>query len=363
MKRLLSAIILFFICAGIAHAQELVLDKVTTAKAEVVKILSQETKNVPGTDTPALVQSIGVRFLEGEHVGAVVTIENEYMELKSGDLVYVTHTSNELDGSNYYFVAEVYRLPALYALIGLFVLCVFFFGGKQGMRGLLSLIGSLFIILYVLIPAIISGYPALLVSMAISSLIIIVGSYITHGFNRTTTSAVIGMIVTILITGLLAYFSVVYARLTGMGNEESMYLNFNTNGIIDLKGLLLGGIMIGLLGVLYDVAIGQAVAVEELTHVGGHLGRKEIYQRALRIGREHIGALVNMLAIAYVGVSLTLLLLYSTSEPDWSTMLNREIFATEVVRIMVGSIGVILAVPITTLISVLRIRASVGQTK
>lgn len=356
MKRLLPILALIFLYTGVTHAQELVPDKVTTEKAQVVEILKQETKNVPGTDTPTTVQSIKVKVLEGADTGLVVTIDNDYTALKSGDVVYITHVVGELDGSDYYFVAEVYRLPALYALIGLFVLCVFFFGGKQGARGLLSLIGSLFIILYVLIPAIINGYPALLVSIGISSLIIIVGSYITHGFNRTTTSAVIGMIITILITGLLAYLSVKYAHLTGMSNEESVYLNFNTHGIINLKGLLLGGIMIGLLGVLYDVAIGQAVAVEELTHVGGHLSHKEIYQRALRIGREHIGALVNMLAIAYVGVSLTLLLLYSTSESDWSTMLNREIFATEVVRIMVGSIGVILAVPITTIISVLRIK-------
>ncbi len=356
MKRLLPILALIFLYTGIAHAQELVPDKVTTEKAQVTEILTQETKKVPGTDTPTVVQSIKVKILEGADAGSVVTIDNDYITLESGEVIYVTHTTNQLDGSDYYFVADVYRLPALYTLIGLFILCVLVFGGKQGMRGLLSLIGSLFIILYVLIPAIIHGYPALLVSIGISSLIIIVGSYITHGFNRTTTSAVIGMIITIVITGLLAYASVKYTRLTGMSNEESVYLNFNTHGIINLTGLLLGGIMIGLLGVLYDVAIGQAVAVEELTHVGGHLSRKEIYKRALRIGREHIGALVNMLAIAYVGVSLTLLLLYSTSESDWRMMLNREIFATEVVRIMVGSIGVILAVPTTTLISILRIK-------
>ncbi len=356
LRNLISLIVVIFLCTGTVYAQELVLDKVTTEKAQVVEILKRETKNIPGTDTPAVVQSITVKILEGSQVGKLVTIDNDYTPLESGDLIFITHTTNELDNSDYYFVADVYRLPALYALIGLFVFCVFLFGGKQGIRGLCSLVGSLFIILYVLIPAIIHGYPALLVSIGVSSLIIIIGSYITHGFNRTTTSAVIGMIVTIVITGLLAYLSVKYTHLTGMNSEEAVYLNFNTNGIINLTGLLLGGIMIGLLGVLYDVAIGQAVAVEELTHVGGHLSAKEIYRRALRIGREHIGALVNMLAIAYVGVSLTLLLLYSTSESDLSTTLNREIFATEIVRIMVGSIGVILAVPITTFISVLRIR-------
>ena len=116
----------------------------------------------------------------------------------------------------------------------------------------------------------------------------------------------------------------------------------------------LGGVIIGLLGVLYDAAIGQAVSVEELTRIAPHVPRKTIYQRALRIGREHIGALVNTLAIAYVGASLPLLLLfYQTSSASIAQIANTEIFSTEIVRIMIGSIGLVLAVPITTLVSVL----------
>ena len=181
---------------------------------------------------------------------------------------------------------------------------------------------------------------------------IILGSYITHGFNKVTTSAVIGMVVTILFTGLLALISIHGAKLSGFSNEEAVYLNMNTNGSIDFAGLLLGGIIIGLLGVLYDAAIGQAVAVDELHQVGPHLSRTVIFRRALRIGREHIGALVNILAIAYVGASLPLPLLFYQSGADFSLTINSEIFATEIVRAMVGSIGLILAVPITTLIAV-----------
>jgi len=191
-----------------------------------------------------------------------------------------------------------------------------------------------------------------LMSVAVSSLIIILGSYITHGFNKTTSSAVFGMIVTILITGLLAYWSVHSAQLTGFESDEAVYLNFSTRGNIDIVGILLSGIMIGLLGVLYDVAIGQAISVEELHKIAPHVPRRKIYLRALRMGREHIGALVNTLAIAYVGASLPLLLLFSMSETASFTVLNREIFATEIVRTLIGSIGLVLAVPITTLISV-----------
>ena len=362
-KRIMSIPALFIAVEAFfplcVFAQEMVLERITTEKAKVIEIIEQERTTIPGTDTPTILQSVKARILDGNDLGKEVVIRNDYSGLATGTVVYLTHTMNELDGTDDYMVSDVYRLPQLLLLVGLFVLSVFVFGGKQGIRGLLSLIGSLFIIFYILLPAILNGYSALPTTIGIASLIIVVGSYITHGLNRTTTSAVIGMIATIILTGLLAYLSVTYTHLTGMSNEESVYLNFNTHGTINLAGLLLGGILIGLLGVLYDVAIGQAVAVEELSAAGTHLSRKEIYQRALRIGREHIGALVNMLAIAYVGVSLTLLLLYSTSEASWAVTFNREVFATEIVRIMVGSIGVILAVPITTFFSVLRLRGNI----
>ncbi len=152
----------------------------------------------------------------------------------------------------------------------------------------------------------------------------------------------------------MAYFAVHNSQLTGISGDESIYLNFNTTGGIDLVGLLMGGIMIGLLGVLYDVSIGQSIAVEELHNIASHLSRWKIYKRAIRIGREHIGALVNTLAIAYVGASLPLLLLfYSGADASFSTIINREVFATEIIRILIGSIGLVLAVPITTLLSVI----------
>src|SRR6185503_14380609 len=142
----------------------------------------------------------------------------------------------------------------------------------------------------------------------------------------------------------MAYLAVHFSNFSGYDNEEAMYLNLNARGQIDLIGILIGGMMIGFLGVLYDVAIGQAISVEELHHIAPHIERKTIFKRAIRIGREHIGALVNTLAIAYVGASLPLLLLFSTPPVDVGMILNRELFATEVLRILIGSIGLVLAV-------------------
>jgi hypothetical protein len=132
--------------------------------------------------------------------------------------------------------------------------------------------------------------------------------------------------------------------------EEAVFLNLNHKGNIDLVGILIGGIMIGLLGVLYDVAINQAIFVKELHNIAPHVKKEKIFKRAFYMGREHIGALVDTLAIAYVGASLPLLLLFSNTN-NIELTLNREIFAVEIIRILIGSIGLILAVPITTIIA------------
>lgn len=357
MKKFFILIFSFILASqplfAFAQSGELVSDKVETVRAKVLDILNQEVKDIPGTDVKSNFQTIQVVILEGTEKNKTVTVDNDYLSLKKGEVFYLMHTTNSLDGRDYYSVSEPYRLPSVLFFVFLFVVLVFIFGGIQGIRGLVSLIGSFVLILYVMLPGILHGYSPIIMSLAVSALIIVVGSYITHGFNKTTSSAVIGMIVTVLFTGFLAYVAVHITRLSGFANEEAVYLNLDTRGSIDFVGLLLGGILIGLLGVLYDVAIGQAISVEELHHVAPHLSRKIIFNRALRIGREHIGALVNTLAIAYVGVSLPLLLLYlKSSDASLSLTLNRELFSTEIIRTMIGSIGLVVAVPITTLISV-----------
>lgn len=323
----------------------------TFEKAKVTKVLSTEKVSVVGTDTTAEVQTLLVEVLSGAQKGKSLTLENDYAKLGEGDVFYLKHQTNSIDATETWSVADPYRLDTLIWLSALFIALIFIFGGLQGVRGLASLVGSIFLIFYLLIPGIYFGYNAVAVSIAVASLIIILGSYITHGFNKTTTSAVISMIITVAVTGIVAFLAIRFANLSGFSSEEITYLNIDTNGSINLIGLLFGGIMIGLLGVLYDIAIGQAVAVEELFRAGKGMTRFQVYTRGIRIGREHIGALVNTLAIAYVGASLPLLLLIQNSTINPLITLNSEVFATEIIRILVGSIGLILAVPITTLIA------------
>lgn len=345
--------VLFAGSFGGVFAQELVLDTTETVKARVVEVLSEEERLIPGTEVISNIQTIRIEILGGSKKGEIITIENDFLMLKEGELFYLRHTRDGIYNTDTYTVAEPYRLIALAVIAALFIGVVIFFGGKQGIRGLLSLAASFVFIVFLLLPGILKGYPPVLVAVLVSSLIICLGSYVTHGFNKTTTTAVLGMITTITLTGVLAHVAIIFTRLSGFSSDESVYLNFNTGGEINIAGLLLGGVLIGILGVLYDAAIGQSIAVEELAAAGPDLPRRTIYARALRIGREHVGALVNTLAIAYVGVSLPLLLLfYGFGSETIFVALNQEIFATEIVRTLVGSIGIVLTVPITTLIAV-----------
>lgn len=342
-----------------SSAAELVSDTQTIHKAEVLSVLEERSEELPGTGAMHTVQRLRAELLDGERAGEVLELANDYTPLEAGDVFYVRHTVNSLDATDFYSVADPYRLDVLWGLFALFLVCLFLFGGLQGLRGLLALAGSLLLIIYVLLPGILAGYSPILVALSVSALIVIAGSYITHGVSRMTTAAVLGMLVTVVITGLLAYLSVDLAHLTGYAQEESVYLRFGEGAGIDLMGLLMAGIMIGLLGVLYDIAIGQAVAVEELMR-HGRLSPRDAYRRSIRIGREHIGALVNTLAIAYVGAAMPLLLLFKLSQESAAFIINGEVFAAEIVRTLVGSIGLILAVPITTAIAVYLLRA-VGE--
>ena len=331
------------------HAQE--AGQTYIERAKVLEVVSATTKEIPGTQTLANYQTLMSLVETGPDSGKTVTVQNDYLDLKKGQEFYMTHIIEPSDGIDAYNVTEPYRLPAVFAWIGLFVLVAVIFGGWQGFRGILSLAVSIAAIVYVLLPGILNGYSPILLSMGICSAIVIIGSYVTHGFTKTTTAAVCGMIVTIIITGILAYFAVHTTQLSGYTNEDAAFLNLQTQGSIDFVGLLLGGIMIGLLGILYDAAISQAVAVEELRTAAEHYSRPKIFRRAMRMGREHIGALINTLAIAYVGASLPLLLLLHFSNLTLPVALNQEIFSTEIIRTVIGSIGLILAVPITTFIA------------
>lgn len=359
MKRIGAGIVLLLLAVPLASFAQSAdqsgqVEQEYLEKATVVSASASTEQAVPATGVTEKSQTLTVRVLSGPDTGATPTFENDFTQLSAGDTVYVRHSTGG-DAVDTWSVSDPYRIPILLEVGAAFLLLLFAFGGMQGVRGLVSLAGSIALIFYALLPMLYAGWSPVLVSIGVASLIIIVGSYVTHGFNRTTTVAMLGMLATVIITGTATWFVIHAAALSGFTSEDNVYLNFNTAGSISMTGLLFGGMVIGFLGILYDIAIGQAIAVEELLHAG--VTQAGVFRRAMRIGREHIGALVNTLAIAYVGASLPLLLLFKQSSAGIVYVLNSERFATEIIRILMGSIGLILAVPLTTALATLLLKA------
>ncbi len=336
------------------------------ARALITKVVSDIPDDLATTTPQGHTEIVMARILDGAERGKNIEFSSVYFQgdgtkMSQGDIMYVTRYQS--DGNDpmatvyTYQSVDHYRLAALIFFIILFLACVVFIGGKQGVRGLVSLLGVICLIVFVLLPGVMHGYSPLLLSLIVASLTASIGAYVTHGFSKMTSSAVIGMLLTIIISTLLSSIAVQAGYLSGVTDENtSNLLGTPGFGSINFQALLLGGIIIGLLGVLYDAAIGQAVAVEELGRAAPTLSRQIIYGRAFRIGREHIGALVNTLILAYIGTSLPLFLSYYGyslfSTAYYSPIINQEWFVTEIIRMTVGGIGLMLTIPITTLVAV-----------
>jgi len=221
----------------------------------------------------------------------------------------------------------------------------------KGLRSLLSMVFSLWVIVYYIIPHILTGEDPVRVSIIGSVILLGVTLYLTYGWNLKTHSAVLGMVFVLVITGTLAWAFVLFAHLTGAGDENALFLVQILDSRINLRGLLLGGMIIGALGVLDDLVTTQASAVFELYGANPGLGFRGLYNAAMRIGQDHVAATVNTLVLAYAGASLPMLLMFSLGGGNFGYVVNFSFIAEEIVRTLVGSLGLVAAVPLTTAIA------------
>ncbi len=334
----------------LASAQELYQELQETVRAEVLEVVETSERPITGTEVMATTQVLRIELLEGEKTGQVVRLENDLVVLDVGDVIFVNRLVT-IDGTEYFIFKDIERRQALAWFGLLLVAVVVVFAGWQGVRALVSLLISVAGIIFLLIPALLAGYSPALASLVVSSVILSVILFMTHGFAPRVYIAYAGTMVAVAVTCALAWFATTTMRLSGFSSDASVYLHFSTNGQLDMAGLLLGSIIIGLLGVLDDVAVTQASVVHELRHANPLLGVRELYRRAIRVGRDHVGSLVNTLALAYVGTSLPLIMLYAQSQSSWLVSVNQEVIAAELVRIILGSVGLVLAVPITTILA------------
>jgi uncharacterized membrane protein len=270
-------------------------------------------------------------------------------DFEAGDSVLVTRQSGP--NGDVYFLSDHARSFPLWTLALAFAVFVVAVARRQGAFSLLGMVLSTAIILRFIIPGIVSGGDPVLISVIGALAIMSTSLFLAHGVGVKTFVAFAGTAVCLGITALLASFVIGFAKLTGLAEEHSITLQIVTGGAINAEGLLLGGIIIGALGVLDDVTVAQSSAVFELRRANSSLGAAALFSRGMTIGRDHIASTVNTLFLAYAGAALPLLIILSLQTEPAGILLNREFLATEIARTIVGSTGIVAAVPITTAIA------------
>jgi uncharacterized membrane protein len=266
--------------------------------------------------------------------------------LDVGDKIRVTFFETDT-GERIFSLYDYQRNTPMMVLFVLFVASVVLLGRWRGLGALAGLGMSLLVIVWFTLPAILDGSNAVMVAVVTASLIAFIALFLAHGFDHATAVALVATLASLLLTALLAWLFVGATQLTGFTDDSNFLLAGLSTGI-DPRGILLAGIVIGSLGVLDDVTVTQVSAVWQLKSVQPELSTRELVRPALHIGRDHISSTVNTLFLAYAGTSLALLLLFVQANQSLTEVVTREIVATEVVRALVGSIGLVASVPIST---------------
>jgi uncharacterized membrane protein len=326
-----------------------------TLRARVIAIIEEGEIDLGGVVQKY--QIVRVEALEGEYRGLVMEMDygrrqvlSNAVYLEPGDDILVTIGSRP-DGILTVYFVDFVRITPLLWLTAVFAGAILLISRWKGFRSLLSMAFSLAVIVNYMIPRILAGEDPLRVSILGSMILLGVTLYLTYGWNLKTHAAVLSMTLVLLVTGALASVFVVLARLTGSGDENALFLLQMLQTRINLRGLLLGGMIIGALGVLDDLVTTQASAVFELRRASPSFGFGDLFRSAMRIGQDHVAATVNTLVLAYAGASLPMLLLFTLGRGNLSSLVNFEFVAEEIVRTLVGSLGLIGAVPLATGIS------------
>jgi uncharacterized membrane protein len=274
------------------------------------------------------------------------------LDLAPGDRIIVTVGKDPEGILKAYFIDYV-RTRSLLWLFATFMVFSILISGWKGVRGLIGMAISLGVILLYIIPQILQGGDPIWISVSGAFFILAVTLYLIYGWTLKTHAAVLSTLISLVVTALLASFFVDLTRLTGFGSEEALFLLQQSDIPINLRGLVLGGMLIGALGVLDDLIITQSSVVFELHRSNPGMVLNDLFRRAMRVGQDHVAATVNTLVLAYAGAALPMLMLFSLSGEQFSYLLNLEFVTEEIVRTFVGSLGLIAAVPLTTLLACL----------
>lgn len=327
--------------------------KPVTVTARVVAVLEEGITTVGPVTQPY--QRLLVELTSGSEAGQTVEVTIGVRDLNTagqrfavGDRLFLS-VSTGPDGSRAYTLLDRDRSTPLAVLAVLCAGAIVALGRWKGLRALLGLAFTFVVLIWVLVPLILRGYPPVPVAIAVSFVVFVVTLAVTHGVGRMSLAAMAGTSISLILTGLLAALFVAAAGLTGLADEEASFLQVVLGDrAVSPRGLLLAGMLVGALGVLDDITVSQSSLVFELRRANPASTGWELFAAGVRVGRDHIAATVNTLVLAYAGAALPLLLLFSQLDEPLLWVINREIVAQEIVQTLVGSLGLIAAVPLTT---------------
>ena len=306
----------------------------------------------PGTlpEQEIICPIVEVRLLAGPDAGeeATAPLPQAFADagLEAGDRVVMGVNEGAPDDQKYTLLDRD-RQSILLILAGVFALAVVVMGGLRGSAAIVGLAASLAVLLAFVLPAILEGRSPIWVAIVGASAIAFLALFAAHGFTPMTAVALLGTLGALALTAGLAALFVALAEITGVASEEASLVSFGA-AQIDIRGLILAGVVLGGLGAIDDMTVTQASAVWELRAAGPGLSDRLLFRAAMRIGRDHVASTVNTLALAYAGASMPLLVLFVLSGQSLGAVANSEVVATEIVRTLVGSIGLVAAVPLTT---------------
>jgi len=269
---------------------------------------------------------------------------------KTGDKVKLSIFTNP-DGSQQVFITDFIRINSIYWLFAIFVTLVLIIGKKSGLGSIAGMIVSFAVLFLFIIPKITSGSNPVWITLIGVLFILPVTFYLSHGVNRKTTIALVSTFLSVCFTSTLALIFINASQLSGYANEQAGFIQLSRNGNFDIQGLLFAGIIISVLGILDDVTVSQSSIVNQLKVELPKAKVWDIYKKAMNIGRDHIGSVVNTLVLVYTGASLPLLIMFTDNSTGFNEAINFEIIAEEIVKTLVASIGLVLSIPLTTILA------------
>ena len=329
-------------------------------KAKVLEIEYDDTNEKRNVSLEADIryQHLKVEILDGNHKGEILTIRHTierimpgYYIFKPGDKLLIRATEDSSGTLETVKIQEKVRDTQVYLIVGLFIVLLLIIGGFNGLKTLISLVIAVAMIFFGYIPLIIRGVNPILASLGISIPVVIITLVIISGRNIKTLAAIIGTSLGVIISGILAFIFGNFAHLTGLADDSSISLAYIPQfRNLDYKGILFGTILIGAIGAIMDVAISIASALYEISTLDKNITGKNMIISGMNIGKDMMGSMSNTLILAYVGTTLHLIILFIVYKIRFIEIINLDSIATEIIRAMAGSIGLIITIPVTVVI-------------